>query len=127
MVINWSNVTVPAAYLGDSPRLVLGPTLNNAADVSKAAVLPYARTSSGSWWLLPVANNVDFGTIGARIADRNPTLQPALILSREVAHSTPTVFADVRVVVIPNLPGGRKAAIDYTNYEEVKKSYNLAD
>lgn len=33
-----------------------------------------------------------------------------------------------RYVVIPgSVAGGRKAAIDYSNYEEVKKAYNLTD
>ncbi len=52
-----------------------------------------------------------------------------LSLSRVNASSASETFIRTRIVIIPanDLRTGRKAAIDYTDYEAVKKYYNLKD
>jgi hypothetical protein len=76
------------------------------------------------WYALP--GETQFGTRGYRVYASNTR---ADILINRTTGTGNDVFDSIRFLIIPatNLINGRKAAIDYSNYEEVKKYYNLPD
>lgn len=76
------------------------------------------------WYALP--GETQFGTRGYRVYASSTT---ADILINRTTGAGNDVFDSIRFLIIPatNLINGRKAAIDYNNYEEVKAYYNLPD
>lgn len=76
------------------------------------------------WYALP--GETQFGARSYRVYASNTT---ADIFINRTAGAGNDVFDSIRFLIIPatNLINGRKAAIDYSNYEEVKKYYNLPD
>ena len=110
---SWANTT------GTSVELTL--TGVNADFVSKSAYFAYVSTGS-LWYSIPgeVSSHGEFRTY------ISPAANSTLFIKRVSTGSTLNATA-VRVVLIPanDLRNGRKAAVDYTNYEEVKQYYNL--
>ena len=95
----------------------------NADFVSKSAYFTYVSTGT-LWYSIPG----EIGTYGEFRTYISPTANSTLVIKRASTGIVLNATA-VRVVLIPanDLRNGRKAAVDYANYEEVKKFYNLPD
>ncbi|MBD2755373.1 collagen-like triple helix repeat-containing protein [Spirosoma validum] len=93
----------------------------NADFVSKSAYFTYVTTGT-LWYSIPggVSSYGEFRTY------ISPAATSTLFIKRLTTGTVLSATA-VRVVLIPanDLRNGRKAAVDYTNYEEVKQYYNL--
>ncbi len=106
------------------------------AMINQGVILVYARLGGLNGEVVPVP----FSRIWSRINGSNgfayenwsftATLNQLLItIDPEIAGYTPPADAQLRYVLIPGeaTVGGRKAAVDYNNYEAVKAAYNIAD
>ncbi|GAB3991415.1 hypothetical protein GCM10028807_21410 [Spirosoma daeguense] len=95
----------------------------NAEVAEKSAYLTYIKTTS-LWYAVP--GEIDF--YGEFRTYMTPASTSTVTVKR-VSVGTALNATAVRVVVIPanDLRNGRKAAVDYSNYEEVKAFYNLPD
>lgn len=96
----------------------------NASIINNAAYFTYVNPN-GNWYSLP-------GTTDSGLREYRTYISPgsnSTLYVKRVAGTGSETFTSTRVVIIPasELRNGRKAAIDYSNYEEVKKAYNLAD
>ncbi|WP_018621041.1 collagen-like triple helix repeat-containing protein [Spirosoma luteum] len=98
----------------------------SAAMASQAAIFVYLSNSAASWYPIP-------GIFNGTNEYRNYIIPAASSTVRVIRVSggpggTDT-FAATRIVLIPAsaVVTGRKGAIDYTDYEAVKKAYNLPD
>ena len=94
-----------------------------AAQINSSAYFTYV-TSNGVIYPLPGATVGGDKTYKAAI---NPSTLK-LYINRVVGSGSET-FSITRLIIIPanDLRNGRKAAIDYSNYQEVKNYYNLPD
>jgi hypothetical protein len=95
--------------------------------LNNSAYFTYVNPNNGFWYSLP--GTTAGGTREYRtLVDKNATATPRLYVNRVAGTGTET-FTETRIVIIPasELRNGRKASIDYSNYEEVKKAYNLPD
>ncbi len=106
-------------------------TYNLPATITKAifdnsAYLVFVTNTDGNTYSLP--GWFTGGTNTYRVGTVVSTGVQGVFISR-VAGSGSDVFNITRIVVIPanDLRTGRKAAVDYTDYEAVKKYYNLKD
>jgi hypothetical protein len=95
----------------------------SAAQAAGAAILCYVDPSNGLWYSMPGFSSGGINQYRTYL-DGN-TLQ----LSRVNSSSAAEIFVRTRILVIPanDLRTGRKAAVDYNDYEAVKKYYNLKD
>ena len=97
------------------------------AVLNKSAYFTYVNPGNSFWYSLP-------GTTAGGTKEYRTYVQagasgtPSLFVNR-VAGTGSETFTATRVVVIPAsaLSNGRKASVDYNNYQEVKKYYNLPD
>jgi hypothetical protein len=100
-----------------------------SADLDKSMILVYFQTTSGSGNIYQ--SPVEFGnsSYGRVYHSMTPSAGSTLISLYRFANTTAYNAQNVRIVVVPssNLVNGRKAAIDYANYQEVKTYYNLPD
>lgn len=100
--------------------------------LEQSAVLVYVRfgslSSSTLWYQIPgYVGGFSGMRLNVRFYGNSPmTLE---IFPDNFQGTTPLTLDAIRVVIIPSnsQTNGRKAALDYTNYEEVKKAYNLPD
>jgi hypothetical protein len=94
-----------------------------AAQAAGAAILCYVDPNNGLWYFMPGFSS------GGTNQYRTFLEGNILSLSRVNASSTLETFIRTRILVIPanDLRNGRRAAVDYTDYEAVKKYYNLRD
>lgn len=97
-----------------------------ASIINNAAYFTYVNPNNGNWYALP--GTTAGGTLEYRTYIVPNTPNSTLYVSR-VAGTGSDVFSSTRVVIIPasDLRNGRKAAVDYSKYEEVKAYYNLPD
>ncbi len=98
----------------------------SAAMVNQSAVFVYLNNNGGLWYPIPGIFN---GTNEYRtnfVPATNSTVRVIRVAGGPGGTDT---FTATRVVLIPaaTLVNGRKAAIDYSDYEAVKKAYNLPD
>ncbi|QDK79198.1 hypothetical protein EXU85_11510 [Spirosoma sp. KCTC 42546] len=97
-----------------------------SAQVTGSAFFTYVRTdvSNAVWISLPGTNLFSGRTYN--VAVNSSTIR--LYINRTSGTGSET-FTATRVVVIPvnDLRNGRKAAVDYTDYETVKAFYHLPD
>jgi hypothetical protein len=99
--------------------------------IDKSIVSVYVLASNGNWYVLPG------GTVGATYLYRLYLFGPATGTSSAYVGRTNTttagsgsdIFTTTRILFIPasTLLNGRKAAVDLSDYEAVKKYYNLRD
>jgi hypothetical protein len=94
-----------------------------AAQAAGAAILCYVDPNNGLWYFMPGFSSG--GTNQYRTFLEGNTLS----LSRVNISSTSETFIRARIIVIPanDLRTGRRAAVDFSDYEAVKKYYNLKD
>jgi hypothetical protein len=104
------------------------------AMIDQGAILMYVRLGGTTGEVFPIP----FQRIWSRTASvtglayekwsYSATPNQLLItIDPEINGYNPPTDAQVRYVLIPGESGGRKAAIDYNDYEAVKAAYNLAD
>lgn len=95
----------------------------NASVASNSAYFTYIQVDN-LWYAVPgeISSYGEFRTY------LNPQATSTVVIRRVTTGIALNATA-VRVILIPasDLRNGRKAAIDYSNYEEVKKAYNLPD
>ncbi len=95
--------------------------------VENGVILVYAKANN-TWWPLPgvVAfddKNISNYSFAYAIQEKNLIIQ----LFQLDEKPTKRKFQAVRIVVIPASNGRLNAEIDYTNYEAVRKAYNLPE
>lgn len=97
--------------------------------LDKALILVYGR-QDGRVILLPYYHN-PLITIKSHAILQRIVLQLHIDESAGITTFGPILLTGMthyRYVVVPgSVAGGRKAAVDYSSYEEVKKAYNLPD
>jgi len=91
--------------------------------VGSSAFFCYVNVS-GFWY--PIPGNVT-GSFSYRAYTR-ATGAPTFLITRLTGSGSQT-FTSTRILFIPanDLRNGRQAAVDFNNYEAVKKHYNLPD
>jgi hypothetical protein len=94
--------------------------------MNNSLFLTYVKPSGAiNWYQIP--GYTVGGTFQYRIY-LSDAATPLLYVSR-VSGTGSDIFTATRILIIPanDIRTGRKAAIDYTDYEAVKKYYNLKD
>ena len=99
------------------------------AQMETPAYFIYVLATNGNWYDLPGSTNggvLVYRTLYSPKA--NNTVIPRIYIYR-TAGTGSEVFSKAKVVIIGanDIRNGRKAAVDYTDYEAVKKYYNLPD
>ena len=109
-------------HLGTTLEYVLPNVTKSVLDNS--AYFVYVTNTEGFRYSLP-----GWFTGGSNSYRAFTSNSAANIFITRVSGSGSDVFATTKIVIIPanDLRNGRKAAIDYTNYEEVKAYYHLPD
>lgn len=101
--------------------ITLNLTGVNASVANNSAYFTYIQID-GFWYAIPgeISSYGEFRTY------LNPQATSQVLIKRVTTGIALNATA-VRVILIPasDLRNGRKAAIDYSNYEQVKKAYNL--
>lgn len=96
--------------------------------LDKGTVVAYYRDSNRKNVVLSLPSTTDKLSVGyfLRFADAKGTVNFDLTYSRP--RLVPIDFdLEFRWVLIPANAGGRQEAVDWTNYEEVRRALNLAD
>lgn len=93
--------------------------------IGKSVLLLYLQNALGYWYPIP---GVFDGSYEYRTIIR-PSANSVVAIRRTDNTTVSQTFNATRIIIIPasDLRNGRKAAIDYSNYEEVKAYYNLPD
>jgi hypothetical protein len=95
--------------------------------LNRSIILVYIANTSGNWYSIPGIFN---GTNEYRTISSPSTNSSTVTLVRVAGGSGGTdTFNSTRIVILPitDLRNGRKAAIDFSDYEAVKNFYNLKD
>lgn len=101
------------------------------ADVVEAsAVYFYLQMPSGVWFVLPgavlsEASNT-YQTFALRVTTEENRTRSRFRITRTEGEGALT-FTAGRIILVPETAAARQSAVDYTDYEAVKKYYNLAD
>ena len=100
-------------------------TKDIASSIEKGVVLVYAK--SGNFWfplpgIVPFGNEISNYTFayGVDKLDLN-----FLLIQRDAAPKK-RFFTNLRIVIVPAVNARLNAQVDYKNYEEVRKAFNLA-
>lgn len=131
----------PAGQNGNANviQLTFGSKVHSGAEISftltgvtqavlnQSAYFTYVTPGNGYWYSLPgttVGGTKEYRTYVTSQGSGTP-----LVYVNRVAGTGSETFTNTRVVIIPAsaLSNARKASVDYTNYQEVKKYYNLPD
>ncbi len=110
---------------GELPYSLTGLT---QSQVNNSLFLTYVNPSGTSLWY-QIPGYTAGGTFQYRIyVSQSSTTTPILYINR-VAGTGNDIFTATRILVIPanDIRTGRKANLDYSNYEAVKAYYNLKD
>lgn len=93
--------------------------------IGKSALLLYLQNGSGYWYPIP---GVFDGSYEYRTIIR-PSANSVVAVRRTDNTTISQTFNATRIIIIQasDIRNGRKANIDYSSYEEVKKAYNLPD
>jgi hypothetical protein len=102
------------------------PTNITKAIFDNSAYFVYVSNTAGNTYALP--GWFTGGANSYRTYTANSTTTQSISIGR-VAGTGSDVFNTTRIVVVPanDLRTGRKAAVDYTDYNAVKAYYNLPD
>jgi hypothetical protein len=100
------------------------PASITKATLDNSAYFVYVSNSGGNTYDLP--GWFTGGVNSYRTYNYTPTNS---VYVGRISGSGSDVFTKTRIVIIPanDLRNGRRAAVDYTDYEAVKKYYNLPD
>jgi hypothetical protein len=105
----------------------------------KGLVMAYARSGGSTWaYYLPQtlttsyhgfngSINFFFNVVEGSFYYCELWLSPTAVNSSWLAQDKPTYFSHVRYVILPGGVKARVKGLDYSNYEEVKKYYNIPD
>jgi hypothetical protein len=112
---------------------VTGQTLSSSAVLAYVGLTNANGAADVNWFMVPnliKAGTVDFGEFNSWVFV-NPTAATGNILAirRESVGTSGILTAPVRVIIIPanDIRNGRKAPIDFSDYNAVKAYYNLKD
>ena len=124
---NVIQVTFTATFVPDAGgRIFTFPSAITTTMLNTSAVHVYVQASNfpGTWY--PIPGFVTGGLDNFRTYIDAPNRQVSVV--RQSGTGVVSIIS-TRVVIIPanNLINGRKAAVDYNDYEAVKKYYNLPD
>lgn len=104
-----------------------GLTLNQdiASSIEKGVVLVYAK--SGNFWfplpgIVPFGNEISNYTFAYGV----DKLDLNFLLIQRDATPKKRFFTNLRIVIVPAVNARLNAQVDYKNYEEVRKAFNLA-
>lgn len=129
----WAGITNAAGYVYYQ-YLLTGQTRIDAAALNQGMIVAYIRFGSATGDINQIPFRRAFDRIPGRLFYENWNFRPGvgqmlIWIDPEINSYTPPTDAQVRYVIIPgDMPsGGRKAAIDYSNYDEVKKAFNIPD
>lgn len=115
---DWMPLTLTGSITSSSVATIQTPKITQEI-IDKGVVLSFVKFQIGYFYSLPLSFQIA-GRVDERIAIRY-LLGTATITTN--MNSSGALF---RYVVIPEgIAGGRRAAIDYTDYEAVKRYYNL--
>lgn len=120
-------VTLDTASTDANGDLVRGFEIGqaNVGSVEKGVILVYAKASN-AWFAMPgpvfFADGASNYTYAYAIQGINLVIQLFQLDEKPIKRK----FQAVRVVLVPAVNGRLNAEIDYKNYEEVRKAYNLA-
>lgn len=120
-------VTLDTASTDASGDLVRGFEIgkDNVASVEKGVILVYAK-SGNAWFALPgpvfFTDGASNYTYAYAIQGINLVVQLFQLDEKPIKRK----FQAVRIVLIPAANARLNAQVDYKNYEEVRKAYNLA-
>jgi hypothetical protein len=100
-------------------------TQDIASSIEKGVVLVYAK--SGNFWfplpgIVPFGNEISNYTFAYGVEN----LELNFLLFQMDATPKKRFFTNLRIVVVPAANARLNATIDYKNYEEVRKAFNLA-
>ena len=124
----------PVTYIGTSGELFFNLTSMTEAQINNSSYFMYVRNPStaassiSQWYSLPgwTAFNEYRITINT-----NPSgiAYPRLYLARMNSSSSNEAWGAAKIIFIASndIRNGRKAAVDFSDYEAVKKFYNLPD
>lgn len=97
----------------------------NVASIEKGVILVYAK-SSNAWFAMPgpvfFADGASNYTYAYAIQGINLVIQLFQLDEKPIKRK----FQAVRVVFVPAMNARLNAQVDYKNYEEVRKAFNLA-
>ena len=96
------------------------------AEAPSSVILVYLQVPAGDWYRVPgpVIGSNGTHTFAMGIYDNAGVAQVRVIRTEGTG---PLRFEAGRIIVIKSGPNARQAAVDYDDYEAVKKFYNLAD
>lgn len=96
--------------------------------VRNSAFFTYVRTTSDWWHSLP-GRVLNLSGTGYREYTTTINIRVLRLYITRASGTGTDVFQNARIVMIPanDLRNGRKAAVDFSNYEAVKQFYNLPD
>jgi hypothetical protein len=112
---------------------ITGQTLSSSAVLAYVGLTNANGAADVNWFMVPnliKAGSVDFGEFNSWVFV-NPTAATGNILAirRESLGTSGVLNAPVRVIIIPanDIRNGRKAPVDFSDYNAVKAYYNLKD
>lgn len=128
---NWSALTNAANYIYYQYTFS-GLTRLNQDILAQGTILAYVRFE-GSTEVYPMPFKRAWDRVPGRLFYENWSVrinlnQLTAVIDPESNGYNPPANAQFRYVLIPgDTPGGRKAAVDYNNYEEVRKAFNIPE
>ncbi len=136
----WTTTTVWGGRTNAAGYIIHRYQINNIAKLDQAmidqgAILMYVRLGGPTGEVFPVPfqriwsrTNSVTGLAYEKWSYSAMPKQLLITIDPEINGYNPPTDAQVRYVLIPGeVAGGRKAAIDYNDYEAVKAAYNLKD
>ncbi len=128
IVIEWEAGEITAGTNGAGYSWSYGPEL--PADVVEAsAVYVYLQMPSGVWFILPGTvmseGSNTYQTFALRVTIEENRTRSRFRITRTEGEGA-LAFSAGRLILVPKTAAARQAAVDYTDYEAVKKYYNLA-
>lgn len=126
----WVNMDVASFWYTVSTNIWEASFAANLSQeqLDKGVLLVYGKdnTAGGTVKLLPY-NPSSALTVQSAYRLNRVVVQQIYYTTRPAAY-TNQGFQQFRYVLVPGgVPGSRKAALDYTDYEAVKKTYNIPD
>ena len=128
--VNFTKTFVPPSYPGD-PQVFTFPTVVTTTMLEKSALICFFEPAEfpGQWYSTPgpgVVSNPDGSLLPDFIRYWIDTASRQISIIRDSGKSI-SAITGIKVFIIPanSIINGRKANIDFSNYEAVKAYYNL--
>lgn len=130
---NWIDMSNPSKWRRNNPSYweatLVSTTSISQSIINSGVVLVYMKSSiSPRVMLTPFTALGNYFTIYSNVFVGSISLWQQFPASNSPVNLDLQGWNSYRYVIIPgSVPGGRKISIDYSNYEEVKKAFNLPD